>query len=68
MEATAHAVVPPANENSHVLRLVLCISDPEVGHELAQHEEGPEREAFARQALRIGILALRQASGALDAQ
>jgi hypothetical protein len=50
------------------VRLVLCITDAEVAHELGQREEGPEREAFAKQALRIGVLALRQASGAVDAQ
>jgi hypothetical protein len=66
--AAAHAVIPPANENNPVIRLVLCITDPEVGHELAQRDEGPERDAFARQALRIGVLALRHASGSLDAQ
>lgn len=66
MEAAVQ--IPPANENATIIRVVLCISDPEVVHELGQREEGPERDAFARQALRIGVLALRQASGALDAQ
>jgi hypothetical protein len=47
---------------------VLLITDPEVAHELEQRSEGAEREGFARHALRIGVLALRQASGALDAQ
>jgi hypothetical protein len=58
----------PANSNAPAVRLVLSINDPEVTHELEQHDEGADREAFARQALRIGVLALRQASGALDAQ
>jgi Restriction endonuclease len=58
----------PANENVPTLRLVLNVADPEVVDELERRTEPTERDAFARQALRIGVLALRQASGALDAQ
>jgi hypothetical protein len=58
----------PANENAHAVHLALLITDPEVAHALQQRDEGAERDAFARHALRIGVLALRQASGALDAQ
>jgi hypothetical protein len=68
MEAAAHAVVTPANENDPAVWLTLCVTEPEVVVELRQRAEGPDRDAFARQALRIGVLALRQASGALDAQ
>ena len=58
----------PANENARAVRLVLCVTDAEVIDELEERPEGPDREAFAKQALRIGVLALRQASGAIDAQ
>jgi hypothetical protein len=58
---------PPAND-AGALYLTLAISDPEVAHELVQRAEGPERDTFAKQALRLGVIALRQASGALDAQ
>jgi hypothetical protein len=68
MDAAAQIPMPPANENAATLRVVLLITDPEVAHELGQHEEGQPRDTFARQALRIGVLALRQASGALDTQ
>jgi len=68
MEAVAHVTAKPANENAPAVRLALCITDPEVVHELRAHEEGPERDAFAKRALRIGVVALRHASGALDAQ
>jgi hypothetical protein len=51
-----------------VLRLVLCVTDPEVAHELLVREEGGERDDFARQALRLGVIAMRHASGAIDAQ
>jgi hypothetical protein len=43
------------------------VTDPEVLHELERREDGPNREAFTAQALRLGVLALRQASGSLDA-
>jgi hypothetical protein len=58
----------PANHNAQPLHLELLVSDPEVAHELAQRREGRERDDFASSALRLGVLALRQASGALDAQ
>ncbi|MGH7297796.1 MAG: hypothetical protein ACRELB_22850, partial [Polyangiaceae bacterium] len=50
------------------MRLELLVTDPEVAHELGVRTEGRERDEYARQALRLGVLALRQASGALDAQ
>mgnify|MGYP001300223033 CR=1 FL=1 len=58
----------PANHNAQPLRLELLVSDPEVAHELAQRREGRERDDYASSALRLGVLALRQAIGALDAQ
>jgi hypothetical protein len=58
----------PANENAATLRLELLVTDPEVTHELTRRAEGPERDAYARHSLRLGVLALRQAIGSLDAQ
>ncbi len=49
------------------LRIGLEIEDPELVAELLRHDEGPAREGFALTALRIGILALKQAQGRLDA-
>jgi hypothetical protein len=49
------------------LRITLNVSDPEVLHELEKRDDGAAREAFAAQALRLGVLSLRQASGSLDA-
>lgn len=46
--------------------LTLEIGDPDVLAELAKHE-GPDRERFAMSALRVGVLALRTASGQIDA-
>ncbi|HXX67866.1 MAG TPA: restriction endonuclease [Polyangiaceae bacterium] len=68
MESAAHVLQAPANDSGASLRLVLSVTDPEVVHELALREEGPARDAYAKQALRLGVIALRQASGALDAQ
>lgn len=49
------------------LRLALTVTDPDVVAELSRHEEGPPRDEAVRLALRIGILALRQAAAHLDA-
>jgi hypothetical protein len=55
-----------ASEDSLVLNLV--IEDPEVSTELKRRAEGHARNTFAVSALRIGILALRQAQGNVDAE
>jgi len=47
--------------------LLLQVTDPEVVTELLRHADGPARNQFALSALRLGVLALRQASGSLDA-
>ncbi|MBX9677521.1 MAG: hypothetical protein K2X38_02075 [Gemmataceae bacterium] len=49
------------------VRLSLTIREPEVVLELNKFEDGRERDQFATSALRIGVLALRQASGVVDA-
>lgn len=45
----------------------LEVGDPDVVVELEKHAEGLPREKFALCALRLGVLALRQAAGELDA-
>lgn len=55
--------VPP----QAVLELHLHVTDPEVIAELQKHPAGPDRERFSLNALRLGVLALRQARGELDA-
>lgn len=50
------------------LSLVLEVRDPEVIKELSKFSDEGQRQAFALAALRIGILALRQARGDLDKQ
>jgi hypothetical protein len=49
------------------LELELLVRDAETIAELCRHAEGDPRDAFALDALRIGVLALRQARGQLDA-
>ncbi len=51
---------------SNCLLLELTIEDRDTVDELCGYPAGPEREAFALHALRIGVLALRQARGRLD--
>lgn len=67
MDNAAAILQTPANDLGPSVRLVLSLTDPEVVHELALREEGASRDGYAKQALRIGVLALRQASGSLDA-
>ena len=55
-----------AGEDSLVLNLV--IDDPEVITDLKKRDEGRPRNSFAGSALRIGVLALRQAQGSVDAE
>lgn len=49
------------------IQLKLWVQDPEVVNELKQRE-GPEREQYALTALRVGVIALRQAGGLVDAE
>ncbi len=55
------------DDGCEVLELHLAVSDPETVDELASYADGDEREQFALNALRIGVLALRQAHGRVDA-
>jgi len=48
------------------LPLTLEVLDPEVVAELVKYPEGRERERFGLGALRLGVIALRQARGELD--
>jgi hypothetical protein len=50
------------------LHLELCVEDRDVVVELEKYPAGPEREEFALEALKIGVLALRRASTALDGE
>jgi len=54
-------------ETLDTLELRLSILDRDTLDELAAYPEGEERERFALAALRIGVLALRQARGRIDA-
>ena len=57
----------PATVCPKVIRVELAIREPEVLVELNKYAQGSDQEQFALSALRIGVLALRQASGVLDA-
>ncbi len=50
------------------IKLFLEVVDPEVVVELAKRDDGSDRDRFALSALRLGVLALRNARGELDAQ
>ena len=55
------------DEPPQVLLLELTIEDRDTVDELCAYPAGGEREDFALNALRIGVLALRQARGRMDA-
>jgi len=58
-----------ANGNTpYSLLLELTVTDAEVIAELCQRPEGREREDYALSALRLGVLALKQARGQVDGQ
>jgi hypothetical protein len=65
------AFEPAANghapKDAEALCLQLVVHDSDVVAELAARAEGSERDTFALGALRIGVLALRQARGQVDA-
>jgi len=54
------------DELPYSLVLELTVDDQDTIAELVRHADGEEREQFAARALRIGVLALRQARGAID--
>src|SRR5256886_17258658 len=49
------------------IKLHLEVTDPEVVKELSRFDEGPDRDDYAVSAIRLGVLALRQARGEIDA-
>ena len=67
MEAIALETTSPDGKGRLEVRLELNVRDPEVVQEISRYQDGPDREAFALSALRLGVLALRQATGAVDA-
>lgn len=46
--------------------LALTVRDPETVLELWRREKGEKRDTFALSALKLGVMALRQATGAID--
>jgi len=72
MASLSHSIESPspsvlAATPATTLELRLQVVDPEVISELEKHAAGQDRERFALSALRLGVLALRQARGELDA-
>jgi len=50
------------------LRLDLVLTDREVIQELSRRREPSDRDSYAQAALKVGVLAIRQASGVIDTQ
>lgn len=54
--------------NTEPMTLTLTVTDVECVGELSSRQAGDERDFFALSALRVGVLALRQAAGVVDRQ
>ncbi|HMP05559.1 MAG TPA: hypothetical protein PJ982_04345, partial [Lacipirellulaceae bacterium] len=67
-EALRVATVRRSEDLPFAMDLELRIEDRDVIAALANYAEGPERDEYAREALKIGVLALRRASSALDGE
>lgn len=65
LDAVSHTSQVPLAGGT--LFIQLTVSDPDVIAELVKYPDAPERERYALTALRVGVLALRQARGELDA-
>ena len=63
-EVAAHGASP---NGSASVELNLRINDSDLSSELEAYPEGQERQAFAISAMKIGVIALRQAQGRIDA-
>lgn len=63
----AHSTQPEETTLPFAVHLDLKVIDPDTIRELTQHREGADRDEFALEALKIGVLALRRASSAFDA-
>lgn len=70
MSTAAQTALPTTNGSSeelpYSLDLELTVNDQDTIEELMRYAKGGDREQFATRALRIGVLALRQARGAVD--
>lgn len=67
MDFSALRGTPLDDEPTGPLFLALTVLDPDVISALAACPEGPARDELALAALRIGVIALRQARGQIDA-
>jgi hypothetical protein len=67
-EALRVAAVRRMDALPFAIDLELHVEDRDVIAALANYAEGPERDDYALEALKIGVLALRRASAALDGE
>lgn len=55
-------------ELPYALSLELTVEDRDTIRELVKYAEGPDRDEYALEALKIGVVALKHAAGAFDAE
>ena len=68
MSSTLEETIPWPKSDGHPdsILLGLTVADSDTLQAFARYAAGPARVEFALEALKIGVLALRHASGALD--
>ncbi len=67
-DALTSTVENAAAEGVKRLRLTLDVDDPDIVSTLSLHAPGRDRDAYALAAMKIGVLALRQAEGQIDVE
>jgi hypothetical protein len=65
-EASAHPAPPASDAPLAPFVLTIEVTDPDVLVELRRHADGADRNRHAVAALRVGVLAIRAASGQID--
>lgn len=67
-ETLPEARLSRSHELPYAIDLELCVEDRDVIAALVEFADGPERNDYALEALKIGVLALRRASAAMDGE
>jgi hypothetical protein len=68
MDSAARRTIVGNPRTDQSMTLTITVEDHETLNEIEKFPIGPERDSFVVDALRIGVLALRQARGQIDAE
>lgn len=68
MSAQANPFPAVPSNDYRTVHLHLLVTDPDIVSEIERRADGAERDDFAIRALKIGVIALRQAAGTIDVE